>query len=295
MNSDWLELDVMEDYLEGKLDAKAMYLVEKHALEDPFVAEALEGLSQSPKRKHQLSILQKRLQERTAQKPVKRKTWNINTQRLSIAATATVAFIAVSVLYMFRENSRREAEKTLRGQSGVVVNLDANAKAQAGAAVVAPEQAKIESATIPAVKNKDIQDQIAKVKKAKAANEETTAVADGVASQISESTPALAARSAKVVNESALSASVLKSEAPIPTEDFENYVAQNNRLIKDGYTGEHVLLGFKVNPNGSITAIKILKAGTANQNAEAIRLVENGPKWKIVKNTIDSVTVAIKF
>ena len=48
--NEWLDIDVLEDYLDGKLDAKAMHQVEKLSLEDPFVAEALAGLSQSPKR-----------------------------------------------------------------------------------------------------------------------------------------------------------------------------------------------------------------------------------------------------
>ena len=126
VNNDWLDIDVLEDYLDGKLDAKAMHFVERQALEDPFVAEALEGLKQSPKRKQTLSILQKQLYDRVAQKPVKRKLWGTTTQRLSIAATATVAFIAVSILFFMRETNRRNAETAARKADGVIVNLDSN-------------------------------------------------------------------------------------------------------------------------------------------------------------------------
>ena len=127
MNNDWLDIDVLEDYLDGKLDAKAMHFVERQALEDPFVAEALEGLKQSPKRKQTLSILQKQLYDRISEKPIKRKMWGITTQRLSIAATATVAFIAVSILFFMRETNRKNAEHAARRQDGVIVNLDTNA------------------------------------------------------------------------------------------------------------------------------------------------------------------------
>ncbi len=126
MNNDWLDIDVLEDYLDGKLDAKAMHFVERQALEDPFVAEALEGLKQSPKRKQTLSILQKQLYDRVSEKPIKRKLWGITTQRLSIAATATVAFIAVSILFFMRETNRRSAENAARKQKGVMVQLDSN-------------------------------------------------------------------------------------------------------------------------------------------------------------------------
>ena len=124
MNNDWLDIDVLEDYLDGKLDTKAMHFVERQALEDPFVAEALEGLKQSPKRKQTLSILQKQLYDRVSEKPVKRKLWGITTQRLSIAATATVAFIAVSILFFMRETNRRNAELAAHKKEGVLVQLD---------------------------------------------------------------------------------------------------------------------------------------------------------------------------
>lgn len=101
-------MDVLEDYLDGKLDAKAMYQVEKLSLEDPFVAEALAGLSQSPRRSQSLSILQKQLQERIAQKPVEQKRWRITSQRLSIASAAAVLFITVSILFWLKGNKHQE-------------------------------------------------------------------------------------------------------------------------------------------------------------------------------------------
>ncbi|SFH29313.1 carboxypeptidase-like regulatory domain-containing protein [Pedobacter insulae] len=107
-NNEWIDIDVLEDYLDGKLDAKAMYQVERLSLEDPFVAEALAGLSQSPKRVESLSLLQKQLQERIAQKPVDKKRWQITSQRLSIAAAAAVLFVTVSLLFWMREKGNRE-------------------------------------------------------------------------------------------------------------------------------------------------------------------------------------------
>ncbi|WP_231490611.1 carboxypeptidase-like regulatory domain-containing protein [Pedobacter sp. Leaf170] len=123
MNNDWLDIDVLEDYLDGKLDAKAMHFVERQALEDPFIAEALEGLKHSPKRKQNISILQKQLYDRISEKPIKRKMWGITTQRLSIAATATVAFIAVSILFFMRETNRKNAEIASRKSNGVLVDV----------------------------------------------------------------------------------------------------------------------------------------------------------------------------
>lgn len=103
-------MEVLEAYLDGKLDAKTMNRVEREALEDPFVAEALAGLSESPKRSLQsMSLLQKQLHERIAEHQSVKKTSVITWQRLSIAATAAVMFIAVSIIFWMREiNHQKE-------------------------------------------------------------------------------------------------------------------------------------------------------------------------------------------
>ena len=112
MNKDWLDIEVLEDYLDGKLDAKTMNRVEREALEDPFVAEALAGLSLSPKRSMQsLSMLQKQLHDRVAQHQTTKKSSIVTWQRLSIAATAAVLFIAISIMFWMRENNNRQSAK----------------------------------------------------------------------------------------------------------------------------------------------------------------------------------------
>ncbi|MGY3053194.1 hypothetical protein ACVWYG_001392 [Pedobacter sp. UYEF25] len=150
MNNDWLNIAVLEDYLEGKLDAQAMYRIEREALEDPFVAEALEGLRETPKRKQTLSILQKQLHDRIKNQPVKRKMWGITTQRLSIAATATVAFISVSILFIMRETNRRNQLVKLDHKE-VIINLESrSAKNQEALTKTAPpkESTSVDKAAV---------------------------------------------------------------------------------------------------------------------------------------------------
>ncbi len=134
-NNEWLDIDVLDDYLEGKLDASTMHKVERISLEDPFVAQALAGLTEAKKRTQTLSLLQKQLQARVEQKPIEHKMWRITSMRLSIAATAAVLFIAVSVLFWFRESNRqkqlevaanqpKEVEVQLRNDAVVPTLLD---------------------------------------------------------------------------------------------------------------------------------------------------------------------------
>jgi hypothetical protein len=123
INSDWVDFDVLEDYLNGKLDAKTMNRVERTALEDPFVAQALAGLSQSPKRHlTSLSLLQKQLEARIAEQHQAKTTSVITWQRLSVAATAAVIFVAVTIMFWMRQSNR--FNQISKQTKTVEVNLD---------------------------------------------------------------------------------------------------------------------------------------------------------------------------
>ncbi|TDO21474.1 hypothetical protein [Pedobacter duraquae] len=108
MNNDFLDIDLLTDYLDGKLDVKTMNRIEREALEDPFVAEALAGLSNSNRSVQSLSILQKQLAERIGEQQQHKKTAVITWQRLSIGATAAVLFVTVSIVFWMREENRRK-------------------------------------------------------------------------------------------------------------------------------------------------------------------------------------------
>jgi len=109
VNNDWLDIELLEDYLDGKLDSKAMHQIERQALEDPFVAQALAGLSESPRRVTQsVSLLQKQLYERIAEQQVQKKRTVYTWQRLSIAAAAAVMFISVSIIFVMRVRQNQE-------------------------------------------------------------------------------------------------------------------------------------------------------------------------------------------
>ncbi len=120
-DNNWLDIDVLEDYLDGKLDPRMMYRVEREALEDPFVAQALAGLSQSPKRARQsVSLLQKQLETRIAGYDETKRASVITGQRLSIAATAALIFILGSIIFWMKYNYNQKSTVP----AAVEVNLD---------------------------------------------------------------------------------------------------------------------------------------------------------------------------
>lgn len=91
-----------------------MHELEKQALEDPFLADALEGYAgvDIPAGKH-LSILQTQLQERIAQNQENKNVFHMGWQRLSVAAAACILFVTATMLFWIREN---QAEKQLASQ-----------------------------------------------------------------------------------------------------------------------------------------------------------------------------------
>lgn len=434
MNNDWLDIDVLEDYLDGKLDAKAMHFVERQALEDPFVAEALEGLKQSPKRKQTLSILQKQLYDRVSEKPIKRKLWGITTQRLSIAATATVAFIAVSILFFMRETNRRNAELAAHKQGGVMVQLDSTtaiassqAKPKEDTVTQNSTKAALIDKAITAAKTGDLakntkaklalertRQQMAEVKEAKIATESNHAKAKSVVGfgnyrpspvTVSETVaaPAPAIGSSKIafsgnvvdqsngqpvqgavvklagsknvtatdakgyfylpadsnakdkdllinaigfkelpvaglqdpnaiksalsgnksLNEIALitgsnghkkeniaapkitlhaeqnldgkSADDITKPIPVSTINYSQYLENNNKLYNPKGPEQFVILSFKVKKNGRPTNISVIKSLNKKADAEAKRLIQEGPDWVLPKNGTDLVEISVKF
>lgn len=111
MNSQTLDFELLEAYLEGRLSEKDMYLVEREALEDPFVFDALEGLSNSPRRQEMLSLLQLQMRRRVAQAPLNKKRWNIQTHRISIAAAAAMLFLTAGVMFWMKNGAFDVEEK----------------------------------------------------------------------------------------------------------------------------------------------------------------------------------------
>lgn len=413
--NEWLDIDVLEDYLDGKLDAKAMHQVEKLSLEDPFVADALAGLSQSPKRTQNLSLLQKQLQQRVAQKPIEQKRWRLTSHRLSIGATAAVLFVTASVLLWLKGAKRDEA---LAGQNKQVeIAIAPEASKQQPATVVAPvadsltEQAKVDRAPIvattirPPKATAPTVAQIAPTQEVPIANAdaknamtfrsaEQTAKADVMEEITINAKKAVVARASvqqleskapgvsmntnnifrgkvydkngipvpgasvkiegrdirtltdrngdfrisgdsserlavaylgfttKLVdakatqplniqlepNTSALNEVVLTGGGnakngidgyAVPENGwtaYEAYLKENNQILKSGIRNKEVQLSFVVDAKGLPTQIKVLKSATDAMDKEAIRLLQNGPKWKIEAGLSDKAgQLLVKF
>lgn len=276
MNSNWLDIDVLEDYLDGKLDAKAMHFVEKQAFEDPFVAEALMGLSQSVKRKQTLSLLQKQLQERVAQQPIKRKLWGITTMRLSIAATAAVMFVVASLMFWMKESNRQKQLATNKSKD-VEVNLDTTAQV----------------AVITQQKQGDdiINDAIQSLKKNGYAKNKTIVAPKYKANQpniIADDKPLAAAINTHGISVSSISvAESQKNDSKIVIRGLNNLPLVKGKVISQ--SDGQGLPGVSVNVEGTNIATR-----TDNQGNFALRLDSSVLAKKLIANYIGYNSASIK-
>ena len=97
------QLSRIHNYIQGLMSREEMHALEREALEDPFLADALEGykLQQGVDTKS-LSLLQQRLDRRVAAHVQQKNRFFFNGQRLAIGMAAAVLFVVGCTLLLMR-------------------------------------------------------------------------------------------------------------------------------------------------------------------------------------------------
>lgn len=94
------DIITIEQYLAGKLNARDMYRLERDALKNPMLQDAIDGFEISNTIPHkQVSLLQQRLHTRIAQQHETRNHFYFGRQRLAIASIGGVLFIVACILF----------------------------------------------------------------------------------------------------------------------------------------------------------------------------------------------------
>jgi outer membrane biosynthesis protein TonB len=85
-------------------------------------------------------------------------------------------------------------------------------------------------------------------------------------------------------------------------QNYEVYVSNNRRspfteerLQKNRQTLNEVTLSFEVNPDGSLTNIKVEQSNCGRCNNEAIRLLKEGPRWKSKSGKKEHSKFTVRF
>lgn len=95
----------IQQYLNGELSNDEMYQLEREALDDPLLQDALDGYRMQQQVSHRrLSLLQQRLAARIADQAKERDAFFFGWQRLGVAATACVLMVLVLVLLWMRNH-----------------------------------------------------------------------------------------------------------------------------------------------------------------------------------------------
>jgi|GEM_PF-1133660 len=341
--------NLIQQYLDGSLDPGRMHELEKEALEDPFLAEALEGYSafEGSAQPH-LSLLQRQLEARIAENAEKKNLFYFTWQRISVAAAASLLFISASILFWMKgtntesrmASNTKNVEVTLTpndklGEDGQAAekysqNQAVTAEVEALTAlqqsqdetkvqrkVVTPRtgsQGKLTqsyaartspaSATPDATSEKaaDIKpDQslgnerlIASARMASADPNRSASPAyargqvvttRGITTLSTNDSGSIHTKASSAVNSPA-SQTVIIEDAVQPVNGWENYKAyinQNKRLPTPVGEASSVILIFTIDSLGKPDTCRVEKGINESYNAEAIRLLKEGPLWKANK------------
>ncbi|MEC3878232.1 hypothetical protein [Parapedobacter sp. 10938] len=99
----------IQRYLNGELSRDEMYELEREALDDPLLQDAIDGYRMQKEVSHrQLSLLQQRLADRIAGQAKERNAFFFGWQRLGVAATACVLMVLVLVLLWMRNQPTQQ-------------------------------------------------------------------------------------------------------------------------------------------------------------------------------------------
>jgi|SRR5690606_18233021 len=113
----------IQQYLEGKLSADDMHRLERAALEDPMLQDAIEGFSDTKAINHkQISLLQQRLESRIIAHQEEKNRFYFTGQRLAVASVSAVLMIVVAVLFWMM-NTQTNSNKVDSNQSEVFIEV----------------------------------------------------------------------------------------------------------------------------------------------------------------------------
>jgi len=106
------QLTRIHNYVAGLMSKEEMYEIEREALSDPFLQDAIDGYKlQRGVDSHQLSLLQQRLARKIEAKAVDKNRRFYNWQRLTLGLAAAVLFLVACSLILFKHLNNTKVEK----------------------------------------------------------------------------------------------------------------------------------------------------------------------------------------
>lgn len=327
----------IERYHRGQMSAAEKHSLEKAALDDPMLADALEGYRLTSSPVADVDLLKHRLQQRVGKTgPGQVIGWKRHWLRIA----ALFVLFAGGGWLLFRTVFTHEADLAKRSSEGLPVEtiktdspvttenknvpvFKTDTAALNDMAAVEKESAPAGSASVHKRKPASVpqskvpvretsREQAALISLRKAQQNRSDSLANLTAQREAAAAPQArvlndtvrSLPAAKAKEEAALSEVVVSGYAKnrrqalvvagdaIPTEGwpaFENYIEKNRKVPDDETAGEgktEVVLTFLVAADGKPHQISVVESLCGSCDAEAIRLLKDGPRWKGKKGRV---------
>lgn len=325
-------------YLDGKLSPEQMHALEKAALNDPFLADALEGMEfHGDSMKFNADV--EDLRARLAGKRSRGALGSVNSLWWKIAAVLVVVITGVAIIIFTGGKNNRESKEIAKTEDKLaardqevkpqVVQADSVPTATITKEEDAPtynasKQVTARKSKRPVLYNKidldsvsspeevNVQHEVSRSASPSAASREDTvskALQGKVAgiATASEKVPDSGYDEVIVIGYGAASRNEKRKTVPVGRaekrvvpgngwDEFEQYIEDSTKIntADSVYSGEEHL-SFTIGDDGLPESIKILRSISPSHDREAIRLLQNGPAWKIAKGKKREVRLKLIF
>ena len=281
-------------YIQGKRYGEEAHRLEKEALGDPFMQDAIDGYDRVNDRpSYHLKRLEKRLTKRT------KRTFYL-LRFLGIVA-AILIIICLSILFFLnsRVNVLRDTAFLEIHTDGVISNYKTDSVQYAKDSVIQTNQSAYNRIVQPEKTEKlkangevaqDVQNNMPEEEPGQytLSNEETQALLlDGNKSEEISKPADNPAQSQTQIERIQTQAQQIQTQTPKPekgSKAYDDYIAQNRRQLSDAnLDNQHgkVILMFHVNKQGRPIEVAILRSLCPAADKEAVRLLQNGPDWTV--------------
>ncbi len=321
----------IQRYLNGQMPASEMHALEMAALEDPFLADAIEGYKENQSHKEMetsadIEDLRRRLTLRVNSTQKNNIISLFKSSRWKVAAMIMVIAGAVSMIYYLtstrslpndvvvsqyktreQENIQQDTiltETVKKNDSASIAALEikpqrSEQKAYKNLKLLKPQDTSgiVMQAPSPSVASASINKQQDSVIAQRDSEDRVTFLTDNKIVQSRQTTVSLDETSKK--REEKKMKPLLVDQDAIPViglQAFNRYIEISKKNLPDSIHNQgEVIISFIVREDGALSDFKIEKSLSKQTDNEALRLIKEGPAWKVLKNQRAKAVITIKF
>ena len=314
-------------YHQGKMSNEEMQQLEKAALEDAFIQDALDGYAYSTDSEKELEFIQSKIKDQTKQKGL---ILPFNQYKKFMSVAASIALMLIAGYFILKNND--ENINDVQSQTPLI------AKNEPPKNIPAVNDNEIKTELSPAIDNINIEEKPSVQPKPSSTLESTTVkdknaetvipkaeslpVKKFTTVELKENTETVAVANVTVLaadDETKMASIETDSKTPQPVvmmastatekrklftdslsnidqKNFQSFVTKNRNDYYDDNGNKilgRVILSFDTDEKGNPLNIKITQSLSENCDKEAIRLLKTAPKWS--KTNSKNLSAAVEF